>query len=275
MKISYLGPAGTFSEEAARRYFNETDDITWHMFDSLIEVIESVGEGDIDSCIVPIENSIEGTINVTVDAMISNDLIILSEIILPVHLHLLAKEETQIEDIVEVRSINPALAQCRDFIKKIKAKCRTYESTSFAAASINEESRINVAAIASEWTAKQHRLKILVRDIQDNFVNHTKFVLLSKNTINTGLLGDKIMLLIQPGAEHPGLLSSILNIFSTLSINLTWIESRPTKKKLGTYQFLIEAENERKGDITKAIKILKTLEHKVHVLGCYNSKELQ
>lgn len=276
MRISYLGPTGTFSEEAAHRYYSSThkNNIKWFMYNSIIEVIESVGEGDIDQCIVPIENSIEGTINVTVDAMVSYQLRIIGEIVLPVHLHLLSKKDSRLDDIVEVRSINPALAQCREFIKRMKVASTQYESTSSAAASLKEEGRLDIAAIASEWTAKQYDLQILARDIQDNLENHTKFVILTRESKPVEFVGSKVMLLIQPGEDRAGLLSSILNVFSTLSINLTWIESRPTKKKLGTYQFFIEAQIENEASIIKAINILNTLEHKVHVFGSYDSTRL-
>lgn len=272
MKIAYLGPQGTFSEEAAMRFFTQ-DDAEWVICDSIFDVLEYVAEQRADKGIVPIENALEGTINISLDGILSHDLFISSEVVLPVSLHLLANDQINVEEIQEVWSIQPALDQCKDFIKTIKAKRKQYNSTAAAALAVKQATQRNVAAIASEWAAKTFGLHIVARNIQDHLENQTRFVVVSKEKEMDN--PTKTMIMITPHDEYPGMLSSILNVFSALSINLTWIESRPTKKRLGTYNFFIEMEGGiHDPRVKKAIRVIETYEHRVHVLGSYNHKSL-
>jgi prephenate dehydratase len=237
VEVAYLGPEGTFSEEAAFRYFT-SDNIEWYMCDTILEVLETVGDNKADKGIVPIENSIEGTINITADGLLTHNLFIEAEVILPVTMNLLVVEGTLLHEIREVWSIPPALAQCKEYIRKSQVKCKQFDSTSSAAEAVKKQGRGDVAAIASEWAAKVFNLHIAKSGIQDNAENHTRFVVVNKNNDETKHNQNKTMLVITPCEEHPGVLSTILNIFTALSINLTWIESRPTKRKLGTNGFM-------------------------------------
>ena len=274
MKVAYLGPQGSFSEEAAWQHFTG-DHIEWYMCDTIIGVLEAVGEGKADKGIVPIENSIEGTINITADGLLRNHLFIEEEVIFPVSLHLLVNEGTQLQDIREVWSIPPVLAQCKEFIRKSQVKSRQFDSSSSAAQAVKKQGSRDVAAIASKSAAKACHLSIAKSTIQDNSENHTRFVVVSKDNEDTKQNKKKTMVLITPCEDHSGILSAILNVFSALSINLTWIESRPTKKKLGTYHFFIEAEvGLHEISTTKAITILEAFGHEVHVLGSYNTIHL-
>ena len=272
MKVAYLGPQGSFSEEAAFRYFSNHD--KWHMCDSIVDVLEAVEEGKADKGIVPIENSIEGTINITADGLLRYDLFVEAEIVFPVSLHLLTLKGARLQEISEVWSIVPALAQCRDFMREAKVKSRQYDSTSAAAKAVKNQERTDVAAIASKYAAEVFDLQITKSDIQDNSNNHTRFVVISNK--NSGQNHNtKTMLLISPTEDYSGVLSSILNVFTALSINLTWIESRPTKKQLGTYHFFVEAQNGlHEEKMNKAITILKAFGHDVRVLGSYNTIKL-
>ncbi len=273
MKIAYLGPRGTFSEEAAFGFFTEQH-IDWHMFDSIFDVLSAVENDIVEKGIVPIENSIEGTITATVDELFHQHLFIESEVILPVTLHLLTLKGVTIEDIREVWSISPALAQCREEIKTLHANTKQFNSTAQAAETLQQTGQRDAAAIASRFAAETFQLQIAKESIQDHAENHTKFIVVTKKQ-NTCAHPKKTMLLITPNEDYPGLLSVILNVFTALSINITWIESRPTKKKLGTYRFYIEAvvglHTEK---MSKAITILETFGHQVRVLGSYDTKEL-
>ncbi|AGK54164.1 prephenate dehydratase [Bacillus sp. 1NLA3E] len=278
MRVAYLGPQGSFSEEAAYKYFTN-DNVEWYMCDSIIEVLEAVGENKAETGIVPIENTIEGTINITADGLLRNQLYIEAEIIFPVSMNLLVVEEgIQLHEIREVWSIYPVLAQCKEFIRKAKVKSKQFDSSSAAALAVKEYGRREVAAISSESAAKLFNLHIAKGNIQDNLENHTRFVVVSKDYENSkqwNNKNNKTMLLVSPNKEHSGVLSSILNVFTALSINLTWIESRPTKKKLGTYHFFIEAEGGlHENKISKAITILEAFGHEVHVLGTYHTTHL-
>ncbi|WP_163971830.1 prephenate dehydratase [Oceanobacillus halotolerans] len=272
MKIAYLGPQGSFSEEAALRYFTPNTK-EWHRCDTILDVLEAVGEHKADKGIVPIENSIEGTINITADGLLANDLFIEAEVIFPVTMHLLTLEETDLQDIREVWSVPPALAQCREYIRKSEVKSVRYDSTSSAARAIKQEGRRDVAAIASKSAADLFQLHIAKSGIQDNGENHTRFFVISRE--NTQQHKSKTMLVITPCEDYPGMLASILNVFTALTINLTWIESRPTKKKLGNYHFFIEAEaGLDEAEIKKAITIFEAFGHDVRVLGTYDRTKL-
>ena len=273
MKIAYLGPKGTFSEEAAMRYF-AGQNIEPVMYKAIPDVLDAVEEHAVDQGIVPIENAIEGTITMTTDGLINDDVWIVGEAILPVSLHLLTVPGSTALNVKEVWSIPPALAQCRKYIKELKAESVHFNSTASAAETLKKEGRTDAGAIASEWAAKTFGLDIAKRDIHDFAGNSTRFVVISKEKPKC-MDATKSMLLITPGEDRPGLLAIILNVFSSLNINLTWIESRPTKKKLGTYRFFIEAElSLEEPNLKKAITILETYGHDVRILGSYKSKKL-
>lgn len=271
MLVGYLGPRGTFSEEAATRYYRGQD-VQLQAFATIYDVLDEVQTGGIDTAIVPIENTIEGPINITLDSLSeSGDLFVQGEIVLSVSQQLLGLPGTTLDQIAEVWSIPPAIAQCRKFIRDLHARVAHFDSTAAAAAELKRAGRTDVGAIASEWAARQIGLEILAPHIQDTAENHTRFVVATKGR---KLLPDahKTMLLIAPSEEHVGLLASIVYIFAALNVNLTWIESRPTKTKLGTYQFYLDAEASLQDDrMDKAISILQTLGHSVRVLGSYGT----
>lgn len=266
VKVAYLGPAGTFSEEAAQKFFLNQD-TDWVMYESIPEVLEAVSNAEVDKCIVPIENSIAGNIHMTVDGLLLYKLNIEADVIFTVSLHLIGSSNSDISNISKVVSIIPAINQCREFIRHHGFKVEYADSTSGAALSIQNSE--NAAAIASKKVADQYGLKILKTEIQDSATNHTRFIVVSKRT-RGNTEQHKTMMLITPNDEYPGVLSSILNVFSALSVNLSWIESRPTGKKLGTYRFLIETEVGRSDErMEKAIKIMETYGHDVHIVGSY------
>lgn len=272
IRVAYLGPKGTFSEEAAHQFFSEQT--IWVMYESILDILEAVHNEEVDKCIVPIENSIAGNIHMTVDGLLMYDLHIEADLIFTVSLHLIGHQDSDINRIRTISSISPAVNQCKDFIKKHGFKCMYTDSTAKAAQMVKDSNDINIAAIASKWVASEYGLKILESEIQDHSMNHTRFIVVGKSIVESAE-HKKTMILINPNNEYPGVLSSILNVFSALGINLTWIESRPTGKKLGTYRFLMESEvaqNDQR--MVKAIKILETFEHQVHIVGSYSSTVL-
>jgi prephenate dehydratase len=272
IRVAYLGPKGTFSEEAAHQFFSEQT--AWVMHESIMDVLEAVHKDEVDKCIVPIENSIAGNIHMTVDGLLMYDLHIEADIIFTVSLHLIGKQDTNINTINTIRSISPAINQCREFIKMHGLKCEYTDSTAKAAQYVKDTSSTNIAAIASKLVANEYGLQILASEIQDNSMNHTRFIVVGKGKVESAD-HKKTMMLINPNNEYPGVLSSILNVFSALGINLTWIESRPTGKKLGTYRFLIETEVAQSEDrMIKAIKILQTFDHQVKIVGSYSTRRM-
>ncbi|WP_314586050.1 prephenate dehydratase [Paenibacillus terrigena] len=273
MKVAYLGPQGTFSEEAANRYFGG-ENAQFVRCDSIPEVIEAVGEHRVDKGIAPLENMMEGTINMTIDSLLSyKDVHIEGEYLLPVSLHLLVNEYTERSSIQEVWSIPPIFTQSRQYIRNLGAKCVNYDSSASAALQVKRSGRKDVAAIGPALLADLHGLQILESNIEDHPDNETRFIVVSREEI-TGLQRKKTMFVITPNDEYPGVLSAILNILSALSINLSWIESRPTARKLGTYRFILESDSDCSfKTLNKAITILTTLGHEIRALGRYDSRQ--
>ncbi len=268
MKIGHLGPRGTFSEEAAVLYFE--GEMQRIAYATVPEVIEDVSIGALDAGIIPLENTIEGSINFTLDSLSDYENVhMVGEYILKVSLQLLGIPGATLSSIQEVWSISPAMAQCFHFIRQIGASRQFCESTATAARLVKEANDTTKAAVASAFAAKEFGLTILAKDIQDVAMNHTRFAVISKEP-NYDVMANKTMLLIAPSKEQAGMLANILQVFATLDLNLVWIESRPTKTRLGTYQFYMEVMvGHRDERLKKAIAILEILGNPVRVIGSY------
>ncbi|MBX6351716.1 MAG: prephenate dehydratase [Thermoflavifilum sp.] len=273
MKVGYLGPEGTFSEEAAVRYFHG-ENIEAVPFRSIAELLEDTQAGVVERAIVPIENTIEGSIHLTVDTLAdATDLFVEGELVLPVSQHLLALPGARIDMLREVWSIAPAIAQCRRFLRNLDVTVREYGSTAAAAKAVRDSGRSDVAAIASAFAAQRFGLVVLAAHIQDVRTNHTRFVVIRRGP-EPSPRARKTMLLIVPCQEHTGVLANILHVFASLGLNLTWIVSRPTRERLGTYQFFLDVEAAVTDDaVKKALAILDILGHSVRVLGSYETRE--
>ncbi|GGL65451.1 prephenate dehydratase [Sporolactobacillus putidus] len=270
MKVAYLGPSGTFSEEAAVRLFSDAD--TFLPQESMDDVLQAVSCADVDKGVVPIENSIAGTIDTSIDGLLTYRLFIEADVIFPISLNLIGTDHCSLDTIRRVVSITPALEQCRALIRDKGWACDRVGSTAIAAKVVMERNQPECAAIASKCVADIYGLKLIASDIQDNKRNHTRFIIISRNS-HLHQHQKKTMLLVTPATEHVGMLASILNVFATLSINLSWIESRPTGEKLGEYRFFIETEAGYGSDpMNKAIMILRTFGHEVDILGSYSTK---
>ncbi|GAX91494.1 prephenate dehydratase [Effusibacillus lacus] len=273
MRVGYLGPRGTFSEEASLRYF-EGQDVDYHMYPSILDVLDAVQEQEIDFGVVPIENSIEGSVTMTLDGLSKDpDLFIVAEVVLPIEQNLLANVGTLVSDIREIWSHPQALAQCRDFIRGLGARGKAWDSTASAAAEVAASGRKDVGAIGNSWAAKKFGLVILQSNLQDASENHTRFVVVRREEKALSD-ADKSMLLVTLNEERAGALVHVLNVFAALNLNLTRLESRPTRKKLGTYQFFIDVEAGWQHDhLQKAISVIGTFGHQVRVLGSYRKSK--
>jgi prephenate dehydratase len=269
MKVAYLGPEGTFSEEAAIRFF-QGQAVEWVVCPAIPDVLEAILNEDVLFGIVPIENSIDGSVNVALDGLLRHgELFVCGELVLPIEQMLLGLPGTRIDQVTEVWSIPPALAQCHNFIRQRGLPTRHFTSTAAAAKEIVTSGRSDVGAVASAWAAKKFGLSILASNIQDAATNHTRFLTLRKGEIVPDT-ADKTMLLVLPSTEHAGVLASILNVFAAFGLNLSWIASRPVKTQLGVYQFAFDVEaglhDER---MQKSLSILRTFDHQVRVLGSF------
>lgn len=210
------------------------------------DVLDAVEAGDVDLGFVPIENSIEGTVNLTQDALVfDHELFIQREVVLDIKHFLLALRGTKISDIVEVHSMPVATAQCHAFLRKElpNAEIRAVTSTAEAARRVSEDKLVGVAAIAPESAAHMYELDIIARDIADHDNNQTRFVLVGKDVIPAATGHDRTALVVFQRADEPGSLISILQEFAARRINIDNLQSRPTKNTgLGDYCFIIYAD---------------------------------
>jgi prephenate dehydratase len=248
LRIGFLGPEGTFTEEAL---LGEADYAAAEItpLGSLVEVLESVRDGAFDLGFVPIENAIEGTVRDIIDSLVFDfDLRIQREVVLDIHLHLMAPPGTGLGDIERVASIPMATAQCRGFLndKLSSVELLATNSTADAARLVGRHdpamSARPTAAIAPRLAATLYGLDILVEDVEDHPDNQTRFVSLARTGIPTPTGHDRTSIACFQSADRPGSLHGILGQFSARNINLSKLESRPTKQALGDYCFIIDFE---------------------------------
>lgn len=244
--ISFLGPKGTFTHQAANIL---GDDLVPYC--TIPAVMESVANGETDFGVVPIENSIEGPVGITLDSLAHKfDLKIFNEIIIPINQNLLVNPGCKIEDIEDVYSHEQAISQCREFIQEHKLQPHYAVSTANAAKSIiGDKSK---AAIGNAKTVELYDLEILESNIQDTDNNATRFVVLSKDDHKiTGR--DKTSIIFSIYEDRPGGLYNILGIFQKNNINLTKIESRPSRKGLGKYLFFVDFNGHKDDELIQSI----------------------
>lgn len=251
MKIATLGPEGTFSHEAVLRY-NKSAKI---MFEKTVwDVFETVDSNNAEIGVVPIENSVSGTVGLTLDALMEFNLNIITEEVLPVRHNLAVFGK--VDKIKEIY-VNPqTYEQCELFIRKNFPKAEIIETSSNGqSAKLLKEERHSPktksrAAIVPEIAAKIYGLRMIKKDIQDNKFNVTRFIAISKKSAKrTGY--DRTSIAIYPQVDRPGLLYELLGEFAKRDINLTKIESRPSKGKLGDYIFYIDLQGHKTEKLIK------------------------
>jgi prephenate dehydratase len=237
-RVGYLGPEGSFSHEAVTTVGNSEA----VAYSSLEDLLGAVADGSVDQGLVPLENALEGTVSATIDGLVFNhDLVILQEIVLPIHLHLLARPGVGLGDITSVRSFVHALAQVRDFLHSKGLSSAQTTSTSQAARDV-AESNEPLAAVGSALAGELFGLDVVAADIEDHPDNATRFVLVGRDYVAAPTGHDRTTIVCFQDADRPGSLYAILGRFAARDINLTKLESRPTKRGLGDYCFVIEFE---------------------------------
>lgn len=269
IRIGYLGPKGTFSHEAVKKYTEDMSHIA-HDFLSIPEIIAAVRDDRLDEAIVPIENSIEGAINATMDELAQDTaLSIKAELVIPIRQHLLVKRGTDIMEIKCVLSHPQPLGQCRRFLSEQmpNALMKSVYSTAAAAEEVACGAG-DLAAIGSQMAAEAYGLEIAVAGIQDYDNNYTRFIVLSKASMDrTGR--DKTSIVFST-EDKPGSLYRILDIFNLWDINMTRIESRPTRNRLGRYIFFVDIIGHRDDeDINDALTMIQRKTTFFRILGSY------
>ena len=262
-KIGFFGPAGSFTEEAASILGHDLVP-----FDSILEVLDAVDNDEVNVGVVPIENSIEGPVGVTLDLLVHDyDLKIKQEIIIPISHNLLINTDADIGDIKFVYSHIQALSQCRKFTEKLGLVANSTSSTSAAAEMV--KGKKDSAAIGTKRAGDIYGLKIAASNIQDYKNNVTRFVVIDK-TDHEPTGNDKTSIVFSIMDDKPGRLYKILEVFADNNINLTKIESRPSKEKLGSYIFFVDFEGHRADkNIWNILNNIRSNLGYIKVLGSY------
>ncbi|OPY81253.1 MAG: P-protein [Syntrophorhabdus sp. PtaU1.Bin153] len=267
--VGFQGEHGAYSEVAALAYDPSFIPMPCGEF---ADVFQGVEANQLDFGIVPVENSLEGSITPVTDLLIGTDLKIVGEIDIPIHHCLLALPEMELEDIRVVHSHPQAIAQCRGFIRDQGFAAEPFYDTAGAARMLSEQRPPSGAAIASELCATLYNLKIVTGNIEDHASNTTRFVILSREA-DAGE-GNKCSLMFS--AKHEvGTLFSVLKIFSDAEINLTRIESRPMRNDPDQYAFLLDFKGSDRDE--KVMDSMRQLEEQAvtfKFFGCYSSKAL-
>ncbi|HWF16029.1 MAG TPA: prephenate dehydratase [Acidimicrobiales bacterium] len=240
--LAYFGPEATFTQEAL---LAEPDLAAAELtpLPSITSVLEAVARGEVDGGFVPIENAIEGTVSATIDGLIHDvDLHIQREVVMDIHLHLMVPPGTTLAQIRSVSSYPHALAQCQKFLAKAlpDAEQHAANSTADAARLLGASRSPDGAAIAPRLAAERYGLSILAEDVEDHPDNQTRFVLVARTMVPKPTGHDKTSIVCFQRADHPGSLHGIIGQFAARNINLTKLESRPTKQALGDYCFVID-----------------------------------
>jgi chorismate mutase / prephenate dehydratase len=264
LAIGYLGPQATNSHLAALKKFGSS--VGYQACDNISDIFSEVEKGNCDYGVVPIENSIEGVISHTLDMFMDSDLKICAQILLEVSHNLLSN--TKKENIKRVYSNPNVFGQCRIWLETNLSGAELIEVASTSRAAQISSRQKHSACIASILAAKIYGLKVLARDIEDSPHNITRFLVIAQNDV--AQTGDDKTSLMFSIKDRVGALHDMLVPFRKYKINLTKIESRPSKKKAWDYYFFVDLEGHRLDKRVK--KALAELEDKckyLKVLGSY------
>jgi len=266
VKVAFQGERGAFSEDAAAKLFGKNIDFLPCI--RLKEVFELASQDKVEFGVVPLENSQAGSINETYDLLLAYPLYIFAEVILKVSHCLMALPGEKLADITTIYSHPQALAQCEGFLSKLKAEIMPSYDTAGSAKMIKEKKLRNCAAIASKRAAAIYGLEILAPEIETSVNNYTKFVAISKQKAKPAERNKTSLVF---AAEHkPGSLYKILGIFATRNINLTKLESRPSRTKPWEYVFYADFEGHLDGRVYKeAVTELQSETAFLKILGSY------
>lgn len=273
MEIGILGPEGTFSETAAMLWLKEggrIDNFAIKYYETIFDVSETVLKKEVNYGIVPIENSLEGSVGDTLDVLSSenaDEMQIVGEVLVPIRICLLFNGS--FPEIKKIASHHHALAQCKQFIReRLKGVALKYVDSTASAAKLAAQSE-QIAALASAEAAKMYGVNILAEDVQDKD-SVTRFVVLSSSGMKAAPTGkDKTSILLYV-KERPGALYAVLGEFALRGLNLTKIESRPSKRALGDYMFYIDCEGHlEEAEIKEALKGVEKKATMLKILGTY------
>lgn len=269
-RLAFLGPYGTFTEQALRTQpdLAEAELVPMRTFGM---ILDAVADGSVERGFVAIENALEGTVNATLDSLaFDNELLIQREVLLDIEMHLMALPATQMADIEVVASHPVANGQCREFLAKelSHAEIRVVTSTAEAAKLVAENPR--QGALCNRLAGEIYGLEVVAENIADRVDNQTRFVLVGRTGVPAPTGSDKTTLAIFQRRNRAGSLLAILQEFASRDINLTKLTSRPAKTIMGQYCFLIDAEGHIGDEVlAEALLKIKTDLADVKFLGSY------
>ena len=266
LRVAFQGEIGAYSEDAIYSFFGPSVEVK--PCKNLSDVFESVEAGEAEYGVVPVENSIEGSVNQTYDLFLEHNLKVRGEIVLKIVHCLITNPKTELDSIEVVYSHPQALAQCRGFLEKLGCEVIPTYDTAGSVKMMKEKGLLGAGAIASERAAEIYGMKVLIKGVADNPNNYTRFFVLSKkDSPPTGR--DKTSIIFS--TKHvPGALYRALEEFALRDINLTKIESRPTKQTPWEYNFYLDFEGHRSEErCQEALKGLKNKSAFIKVLGSY------
>ena len=275
MRVAFLGPAGTFTEEALRASAGgEPEEIP---YSTVYETVMAVQERDAERAVVPIENSLEGGVAATLDALAgeAEGVRIAAEVVHPIHHCLVARQPLALDAVERVVSHPQATAQCARFLRDRlpRAERATADSTAEAVRRVRE-SREPVAALGSRLSAELYGCEILAENVEDHPDNLTRFVWLARaEDVEEPEPPAKTSVVFWGfNDESPGALAAVLSEFAERDINLTRIESRPRRVRLGHYMFFADLEGAAGDDrVTQALEALRGRVETLRVLGSYSA----
>lgn len=271
-RVGFLGPQGTFTEQALLTQ-GDLAGGDLRPLDSIPDVLAAVTAGTIDYGFVPLENAIEGTVNLTLDLLaFDHDLLVQREVVFNIQMCLLGVPGATIDGITTVVSMPMATAQCRDYLGTHLPGVRTQaaNSTSEAARQVHEAGDPTVAALGTSLAAELHGLDVLAVEIEDHPENQTRFVLVAPRGVPAPTGHDKTTIVVFQRADRPGSLLAILQEFAARAINLTKLESRPTKRGLGDYCFIIDLEGHVDEElVADCLRDIRSKQEDVKFLGSY------
>lgn len=279
LEYAYLGPPGTFSEEAIFNYCKKFGGAT-KAYSSIRDIVTAVVEEEVDLALLPLENSLEGSVNLSLDLLYKHpELKLYREIVLPISHFLLVQEGQKKSSIENIYSHPQAIAQSGDYLAENFSEAKINYTESTAAAAKKAVKKNNSAAVGSKRLAEIYNLKIVAKNLQGDLPNSTRFVLTAKKDrdfSNNGHLGKfadsefKTSIICAPRVNKAGVLYEILGKFAQENIDLSRIESRPSRRQLGEYIFYIDLKgcsNNKK--LSRALKNVESISSYFRLLGSY------
>ena len=266
IEVAFQGEVGAYSEEATFQFFGPS--IRIRPRETLEEVFKLVEEGEVQFGVIPVENSLEGNINRTYDLLLESSLMVCGEIELRVIHCLIANPETGLDAIRKVYSHPQALAQCRSFLTHLNLEIVPTYDTAGSVKMIKESRATDSAAIAGARAAELYGMKVVAREIEDNPNNFTRFFVLARE--DSPPAGNDKTSIVFSIKERPGAMYKALGEFAGRNINLTKIESRPTRQKPWEYNFYLDFQGHRKEEpVREALESLEEISLFVKILGSY------